>query len=165
MNIQFAGANVAVIAAVERTNVLLKDPDFFDRIRDHPRFDMSTALPSQIADQMERSEIVVSVILYKSKWPWSKALAFEDDRYPRTVFLNERRLNRSLGSICATIVHECVHALDSMVEDQRFGHGDNDPNGKENTAPYWIGDLAEEMVDGQPSAHVQLMADMSTEWG
>ncbi len=165
MTIIFSGTHPAVRAAVERTNTLLRDPDLYARIRRHPAFEMSTATPAQIADLMERSECSVNVVLYRSKWPWSKALAFEDDRFPNTVFLNERRLNRSLGSICATLIHECVHALDSTAADLRFGHGNNDPNGKENTAPYWIGDLAEEMVDGQPSAHVQLMADMSTEWG
>ncbi|MCB9163593.1 MAG: hypothetical protein H6592_04015 [Flavobacteriales bacterium] len=164
MKVQFSGNNANVDNAVERTNELLQDPAFFDAIRAHPKFDRSTATPVQIADLMQQSATVVEVKLYKSKWPLSKALAYEDHNYPNTVFLNSRRLDRSLASICATIVHECVHAVDALDKDLRFGHGGNDPNGKENTAPYWIGDLAYEMISGKPATFAQVFADMDSEW-
>jgi hypothetical protein len=164
MNVIFSETDANVTAAVNRTNLLLKDATFFDRIRRHDRFDMSTATPRQIADLMETSNATVEVELYTSRWPWSKALAYEDSRYPNKVFLNSRRLNRSIASICATIVHECVHALDASAPNLRFGHGDNNPNGKENTAPNWISDLAYEMVAGKPAELAQLFTDMDSEW-
>ncbi|MBK9419192.1 MAG: hypothetical protein IPN62_18405 [Flavobacteriales bacterium] len=164
MKTSFTGTHPLVIAAAGRVDQLLADPLFFERIRQHARFDMSTATPAQIADLMQSSNATVKIELYKSKWPWSKALAYEDHRFPNTVFLNERRLNRSLASICATIMHEAVHSVDATAPDLRFGHGDNNPNQKENTAPYWIGDLAYEMVSGNPAEFAQLFADMDSEW-
>jgi len=164
MTVTFPGTEANVVNAVARTNQLLQDAAFFTAIGQHPAFDRSTATPKQIADLLQQSATTITVVLYKSKWPLSKALAYEDHRFPDKVFINSRRLKRSLGSICATIIHECVHAIDAADENLRFGHGDNNPNGKENTAPYWIGDLAYEMVQGQPAEHVQLFADMDSEW-
>lgn len=164
MIVTFPGTNKNVVNAVTRCNQILQDPAFFDLIRQHPAFDRSTATPAQIADLMQRSTSAVTVELYTPKWLWSKALAYEDHRYPNKVFLNARRLSRSLGSLSATIIHECVHALDAEDEALRFGHGDNNPNGKENTAPYWIGDLAYVMISGKTAELAQLFADMDSEW-
>lgn len=164
IKVEFNGNAPNVILAVERTNELLGDPSFFARIREHQRFDFSTATPAQIADLMEVSNAVVTVKLYTSRNPWTKAVAFEDHHYPNVVFLNSRRLRRSVPSICATIVHECVHALDSAVEDFRFGHDGNSPNGNENSAPYWIGELAEEYLSGEPPQFAQLFESMEREW-
>lgn len=164
IKVEFLGNTQNVLDAVARTNELLAAQSFFARIREHHGFDYSTATPAQIADLMETSDVVVSVKLYTSRWPWSKAVAFEDRRFPNVVFLNTRRLNRSVPSICATIVHECVHAVDSAEAGLRFGHLDNNPNGKENTAPYWIGDLAEEMLSGEAPQFAQLIESMEQEW-
>jgi len=164
MNVTFSANNANVRAAVDQANIQLQNLAFFQRIREHAGFDSSTASPGQIAQLMALSNVMVQVELYTSRWPWSKALAYEDHRFPSKVFLNSRRLDRSLASICATIIHECVHALDATEEGLRFGHGDNNPNGKENTAPYWIGDLAFEMVHGSAPEFAQLFADMDSEW-
>lgn len=165
MTITFSGNHVLVREAAALTNQLLQDTAFFEGIRQHDGFDMSTASPIQIADLMQSSNAVVTVELYKSKNPFSKVLAYEDSRYPNMVFLNSRRLKRSVASICNTIVHECVHALDAAEKGLRFGHGDNYAHGKENTAPYWIGDLAEEVISGEPPEFAQLFAAIDSEWG
>lgn len=164
MQVVFFGSNDRVAQAVAAANKLLANDEFFERIRSHDAFSMATASPRQIADLMQGSAARVEVQLYKSRWPLSKALAYEDARYPNTVFLNSRRLDRSTASICATFIHECVHALDSSEPGLRFGHGDNNPNGKENTAPYWIGDLAYELISGAPPVYAQVFESMDTEW-
>ncbi len=44
------------------------------------------------------------------------------------------------------MIHENVHAVDNYNEQHRFGHGDNNSNGKRNSAPYWIEKLEGNMT-------------------
>ena len=74
---------------------------------------------------------------YKSKNPWSSAYGYYNPTKPNFIYLNTRKLNRTNASICATLIHEMVHFLDNN-SDFSFGHGSNNPKGKQNTAPYWI---------------------------
>jgi hypothetical protein len=73
---------------------------------------------------------------------WTKAIAMTN--------LNVRRMYRPTGSILNTIVHETVHIVDSH-HSYSFGHGTgpmaNYSKGKEKTAPYLLGRLAEEYYE------------------
>lgn len=166
IKVTFNGTHAGVQSAVETSNQLLRDKTFFDRIRQKDRFDLSNTSPQVIADLMENANGIVTVTLYASVSPFSRALAYEDSRYPGTVFLNTRRLNRSVASICASIIHECVHSVDGSQTQYSFGHGDNSSTGKANTAPYWIDNLAYEMIRGVPgrvvSNHVDISTDVAT---
>lgn len=153
MSVEFQGDWDVVVEATQRANRLLAAPEFYERIRGCPRFERTEVSPRQVADVMERCTARVTVQLYKSRWPWSKALAYEDARFPNLIFLNTRKLNRSVASIVGTIIHESVHAADTLSP-LDFGHGDNAAAGKENTAPYWIGNLAISMVSGEAFAVV-----------
>lgn len=61
------------------------------------------------------------------------------------LYLNSKRLDRTWASFVATFVHEWVHSVDALVAED-FHHGDNSPDGKGNSAPYWIDTLAARMV-------------------
>lgn len=130
-------------------NELMKNPEFYHHIRIKDNFDMSTASGAHIAGQMQDQfpKLVCEVHVYSKKW--SKALAFFSSRYPNRININLAKLNRSDGSIIATKVHEWVHLVDFHDPVERYGHGDNSRAGKENTAPYWIDNLAEGLINGK----------------
>lgn len=60
--------------------------------------------------------------------------------------MNDKKLNRSVESIAATIIHESVHVVNDSEQQYTFGYGNNSLANKENIAPYWIGDLALRML-------------------
>lgn len=62
-------------------------------------------------------------------------IAYHDDW---VIYYNLAKMNRSECSKINTLVHETFHALD-------YEHGGNDPIGKENSVPYWMGNKAEEL--------------------
>jgi hypothetical protein len=154
MRVEFDGMWDVVVEATSQANLLLTKGEFYERIRACPRFDLTKALPRDIADLMERCTVRLTVQLYKSRSPWSRALGYEDARFPNVVFLNTRKLNRSVASIVGTIIHESVHVADAHSP-LDFGHGGNSSAEKDTTAPYWIGNLAISMVSGQAFAAVE----------
>lgn len=81
----------------------------------------------------------VEVVKWYPKWRWTKAIGMTigDGK----IHLNARKMDRPVGDIIETLVHETVHLVDNE-NDMSFGHGDNSPQGKGLTAPYLIGRLA-----------------------
>lgn len=86
--------------------------------------------------------------LYRSKWPWSKALATTYTGNYEWLGLNTRRLDRTIPSILGSIGHEWGHCFEYFVKKNvnaqiMFNHGTgrtgNNPEGKENTFQYWLG--------------------------
>lgn len=135
---------------IDLANELLKKQSFYTKITNKKTpFDMATASPAYIARKLksERNHTVCTVRLYSKRF--SKALAFFDARYPGSIFINEAKLGRSDGSVVATIIHEWVHLVDNNDPEESFGHGSNSSKGKQNTAPYWIDNLAQSMIDGE----------------
>lgn len=152
ITIIYSGTNISVTKAAQKANELLQDNNFFQQIATHGKFDMSSATSTEVADVLKNAKFQMMIELYYPPNPLSKALAYDDPIHPLTIHLNARRLNRSIASICATIIHESVHAADAMESSFHFGHGDNSSNGKGNTAPYWIDNLAYSIVsNGQPA--------------
>ena len=133
---------------VDRANELLRDSDFYEKISQKMSFDMATCSPEYIAKKMKQKLGVLKchVKLYRGR-RWSKALAYFTPSDPDAIYINTRRLGRSDGSVIATIIHEWVHLVDHDDLKESFGHGSNSPVGKQNTAPYWIDNLAQGMVD------------------
>lgn len=171
MKIVFIESNEVVREAVQKANALLTDTTFLQAIRDKDRFDLSTATPAVIADLIASSELEFSVELFypnsiTQRWKYRNTLGYTDADFPNTVFLNVKRLNRGIAEIVGTIIHECIHALDDANDEYTFGHGNNSPRDKDNTAPYWIGNLAVKCISGDEHATVSFSAidqDLSVE--
>jgi hypothetical protein len=152
MKISFEDDHSGVSSAAKMANDILINATFYNRIKAHNNFDLCTASPSVIADLIQSSNLVFMVnIFYPNVFQaikYRKTLAFTDPRYPNMLFLNFKKLNREIESIAATIIHEAIHALDDEQVQFTFGHGNNSSVGKENTAPYWIGNLAFKILKG-----------------
>ncbi len=144
--IVYKGINETVRSAVTCTNNLFTYPPFIRAIGKNTKFDMANITPQKIADMIQETDLQLSIDLYMPL-PFAKdAYTYDDPLNPAMIHMNKRTLNRPVHSLCNTLVHQCVHALNAAHPDCYFGHGDNNPDGKDNTAPYWIANLAQKMI-------------------
>lgn len=144
IRIQYKGYRRNVYAAVDKVNNLLSESSFYQRISMHPYFDRADILPSHIADLMQLSDINMNIDFYYSISPTSKAYGYDNTLDPTLICLNAWQIDRSIAGISNTIVHACVHAVNSLFPQYSFGHGTAGNN--ENTAPYWIGCLSQQLI-------------------
>ena len=137
--------------AAKKANDLLNNDNFINSIKAKSHFDMATCNGLRIVQNINfHKNAPLSVIVvktYKSKNPFSSAYGYFSPSKPDHVFLNTRKLNRSIGSITSSLIHEMIHYLDYKDPIHSFGHGENDPIGKNNTAPYWIDNVAQAIID------------------
>lgn len=156
MKITFNDEHKNVQQAVQMANSVLANEDFYARIRQVTKFDLSTATPAIIADLINNSSLDFKVeLFYPSGWraiKYRKTFAYTDGNYPNTLFLNLKKIDREIQDIAATIIHESIHALDDECIEYTFGHGNNSSIGKDHTAPYWIGNLAYQILKGDFSS-------------
>lgn len=142
-------ANVKI--AVEMAQQLLDNQSFYNAImQKNQAFDskFTNATPSQIANSIMNCDRELYVQLY---WPNifqrnRKANAYTDIRYPNYIFLNMIKADNDYPSLAATLIHECVHVADYYDQNLIYNHGDNNWRGKENSPPYWIDNLAYNML-------------------
>jgi len=164
MKITFNENLAGVKSATNKSNELLKMEEFYKAISDHPNFDLSNASPKIIAELLNNSDLEFKVeIFYPNAFQsikYRKTFAYTDSRFPNTLFLNFKKLDREIEDIAATIIHESIHALDDAEENYTFGHGNNSPRGKDNTAPYWIGNLAYRMLKNDPNSPLLVFDQM-----
>lgn len=134
--------------AILKANKLLLDPQFYEAISNKPTpFDYATCTPQYIAEAISSSVNQTNIYVRTYYKRFSKALAYFDPSEPNVIYINTAKLGRSDGSIGASCIHELVHAVDDTDIEHSFGHGDNSSYGKENSAPYWIDNLAAAMID------------------
>lgn len=152
VQIQYKGLENNVKNAVQNVNTLFQYAAFYDAIRRHRKFEMSNVPPSWIADLVQSCDITMSIEFYYSVNPFSHALSYDDPKNPAVIHLNKWNLNKPVGSICNALVHQCVHAVNAQYPQYIFGHGDNSNEGKENTAPLWIANLAQQIITQDDTA-------------
>jgi len=137
----YFGENTSIVKAKALVDEMFgpKRQMLIDAILDRKKFDFSTAPASELAMMITKYWDVykTEIVLYKTKWPWSKTLAYCKDE--KRIYLNSRKLNRSIESIAGTIAHELVHAADNAYPNIRCGHGSNDAHNKDGSFPYWFG--------------------------
>lgn len=104
-----------------------------------------------------RNAFSPSVSTYRPWNVFSSALATTYSGNYSYIGLNKFKINRSVPSLCGSIAHEWGHCFEYFIGDKlavnaKFNHGDNDPNGKDNTFQYWLGrvvkGIVEEDLDG-----------------
>jgi hypothetical protein len=150
--------------AVDVANDLFRTDDFYDRIARQRRFDLSTVSSETIAELMRGSNINVNLDLYYSLSPLHNIDGYDDAADPCVVHLNLWRIDRSVGSLCNSIIHGCVHAVNARINlyyfnQYYFGHGDHYLNGKEHTAPYAIGAIGQGLICGDEPVIIPLEHD------
>ena len=135
-----------VHTAAAMANELLGNIEFYYRIALHNSFDLADVPPETIAELIGNTTIEMSFNLYRANSPIKNYDGYDDPENPSLIHLNIWKIDRSPASICNTIIHSCIHAVNAHHNQYYFGHGDISLHGKENTAPYWIGALAQQIV-------------------
>lgn len=147
MTIKYDGSISILREGVAKANELLASSSFYEIISQRSNFYYTTATGAQVADSMKNSNLQLNVKTFKRYL--TRELGYEDPHDPTSIHINiaGRKLNRSLGSITGTFIHEAVHAADSDDENLDYTHDGNSARGNEDTAPYWIGNLAVQLID------------------
>ena len=157
----YTGNSELIKSAVREAQRLLSSAVFLSRIEEHSEFFDDPEQPSGksnvngaiVSAIIRDADLVMTIKYYRSKNPWSWAVAYVNPAQPSTLYLNTRKFEAgTIAGYTNTLIHETIHALDSQNTVYHFGHGENDSDGKENTAPYWIGCLAERYLTGDNSA-------------
>jgi len=147
ITIRYRGNLQKIKTAVNCANSLLADPKFYQLIRAHSEFTMSNISPAQIADLMHEADITMRIVMYIAS---PRVHGYDDVHNPDLVHINVFRSDWTISGIVNTIIHQTVHAVNDIHQEFSFGHGDRSSPGKENTAPYWIANCAEEMLTEKP---------------
>jgi hypothetical protein len=142
--------NTKINEAIKIANDLLNNKELYLRVKEKASYDMSTASPEYLSDMLYKTKtsLVINVNTYYNRW--TRALGYFVPSKPKDIFLNEAKLNRSVGSIVNSLYHERAHAMDYFDKNHSYGHGSNSSSGKQNTFPYFLGNLAQAIVDDNP---------------
>ena len=146
--INYSGTETSLAEAVQKANDVLNSALLHLKLSEKQSFDESNASGKIISDLIKNSQILAKVELYKSPWPWSKANAYTTPLQPDNIYFNSRKLSDySSNDIACTLIHEFVHLVDFESSSYFFAHGSNYSLNKGNTAPYWIDQLAMEILN------------------
>lgn len=140
--------NIAILKqAAQKANDLLGNQAFYDAIAQKTGFYFSKATGAQVAGSLQQCNPTLTVKTFKKLF--TRELGYEAPNDPTSIHINVAgdKLRRSLGSIAGTFIHEAVHAADADDEALDFHHKGNKSAGNHDTAPYWIGNLAVQMID------------------
>lgn len=122
---------------VNTSNCIWKLPEFRKEIESMVAFDYSDKTGKEVVKALNGGKCGLRV--YKTKNPWSSAIATTYATDKEYLYLNLRKNPRELAPMVNTMMHECTHLVG-------FSHGDNYAKGKELSVPYWIGNTAEKYV-------------------
>jgi len=155
MQVTYNGSIQILIDAMAKANALLQDNNFYALIARRPGFDFTRATGEQVANSMKNCNLTLQVLTFKKIL--TRELGYEDPADPTAIHINIAggKLDRSLGSVVGTYIHESVHAADANDPNLDYPHNGNGAAGNENTAPYWIGNLAVQLID-QPGTPVDV---------
>jgi hypothetical protein len=148
ITIQYNGNLEKIKTAVICANSILIDPMFYQTICKAVEFDMANATPAQIANMIRYADISMRVLMYIAS---PRVHGYDDVYNPDLIHINVFRSDWTISGIVNTMIHQVVHAVDHMHPEFSFGHGDRTCSSKENTAPYKIASIAEEMLTEKPA--------------
>lgn len=119
-----------------RANDFFKLVLFKGNIITRERFDFTHETREEILRRLERK----LRLRVKAFHPSSEQMATVAYHHAGTAYFNSQKLHRSACSQINTLVHEYMHYAG-------YSHGDNLPDGKENSVPYYFGNRAQELCE------------------
>lgn len=141
--INYTESSNLINEGVEKANAVLNNDHFHLKLSEKLTFDESNASGLIISNLIKNSSVLANIEIYKSIWPWSKANAYTTPLHPDLIYLNVRKLDDYTSTdLACTLIHEFVHLIDFESKEYFFAHGSNYSKNKQNTAPYWIDNLA-----------------------
>jgi hypothetical protein len=123
--------------AVNCANIVINDPQFLSDISSVKSFDYSKDNGSDVASFIVNSKPIEVKLFTKYL---SKVVAVTYPSKPET-YLNTKKNPRSLPGMANTLLHEMTHVANESGK--YYTHGSNSSSGKDNSIPYYVGNLAE----------------------
>ncbi|MCW3125911.1 MAG: hypothetical protein JWO03_1569 [Bacteroidetes bacterium] len=160
VTIVYKGKIRKIKEAVASANILLHDESFYAEIKAKEQFDMADIPASLIADLIKNADLELRLLTYIGS---PRVHGYDDRDNPDLIHVNIFRSEWTLSSIVNTIVHQIVHAINDLHLEFNFSHGDQSIEGKENTAPFWIGNHAEERTENSQSMRRGMIHDAHPE--
>ena len=160
-----------VMGAVEFANGLFQNPEFWQEIAAAPPFTQTKGpmyTPALIAERMRACTEVVKVLHFRTMNPFSSTTAMVDPHRPFCIFLNTRKFRRSVASKTNTLVHEFVHVVDCFCDGPEdtgsfeYTHSRKHHPDRPNSAPYWIGNRAQEWWERAHGLSAETQVGLST---
>ena len=115
------------------------DKEFQNELSAIEKFDFSDDNGSQVLEKLMSNSKTITT--YRTKNPFSKAIATTYSTDKENMYLNTRKNPREYKFMINTVVHEFLHLVG-------YSHNDNNPIGKENSVNYYVGSLAEKYSKG-----------------
>ena len=140
-----------VYEAIKHVNALFANEEFYERIADHADFEQADISPESIAALMRKARLDMSIDLYYALNPLRNIDGYDDVRNPSVIHMNLWKIDRPVASLCNSMVHATVHAVNAFYDRCYFGHGNIPELSKQLTAPYAIGAIAERMISNSES--------------
>jgi hypothetical protein len=147
IQIQYEGFDNIIQTAVRNVNMVFQSSDIYEAIRKHEKFDQSNVPAGWIADLLETTDLNIQIDFYYSIHPFSKTIACDNPKNPGIIYLNRWNTGKPVDVLCNAMVHQCVHAANAVFPQYSFGHEVNCAEGQENTAPFRIAELAQNIIN------------------
>jgi hypothetical protein len=163
---KYEGSNLKIKKAVEISNDQELFENLYECIEDAENLDMTNASGNHIAQSMREfiKENDISINVYYPKWKWSKAIGYFSVNNPTTININGYKLNRSIASFIGNFYHELTHMVSAHDNFYSYDHGSNNPTGKQNTAPYFVGRNAKCLVSINYEEKKEIEIEVHTPW-
>ncbi len=163
----YQGADTGLRQAADFCNALYQSQEFWDRIAAIGTFDESAIPATQIVSKLRSCGSVTEIRHWKpgffNSLRYRKTVALTDPDRAYLIAYHTRFLGNPVARKVNTLVHEHVHNVDFFSDGNgsiEYGHGDQSSDGKQNTAPYRIGAIAQQFYEAaNPASAAKAMAE------
>lgn len=147
--LNYSGSNAEILQSVNKANEIFNNPNFYSQIAQTKSFDSTSFTPAELSELLKNTKIDIRIATYYWVNPiHPKRCVNANTPSSEVIKLNTRCFGGTLAEAVNTLVHEAVHAVDRIDGKLDFTHwsNDNSDGSQDNTAPWVIGAIAEEMV-------------------
>jgi hypothetical protein len=147
--LNYTGNNDYYKKVINKANAILNSGEFYTRIANRNQFDSTKLSPIEIANLMKDCNNTIQVDTYWYINPFKpRNCVYANTKSNRLISINRRCFSDNIDEAVNTLIHEVVHTIDYNNGTLEFTHSYK-PTGQENTAPWAIGQIAQDLVDKQ----------------
>jgi hypothetical protein len=140
VQLHYSGSKPKIIEAVTEANRILLSEEFYTQLNNIQKFDNTTYSGNQIAKEMNAIK-TIEVTEYHKRFTKANA------KTQTEIKMNTAKLERTLASRTNTLIHETIHAIDWLTNNQwDYTHRTQYEEIPPVSAPSVIGALAEKLV-------------------
>ncbi len=156
IKILYDGDDKKMIAAVANANSIIPSGNLLTTIQSRTKLFFNTQRTcAEIGQAIYDCNATIKIAMFTRGRNSNGTITtgYADRNIADVIHYNTNALGRTVKAITNTLVHEAVHIVDMFhdrISGSDFTHDGNDPYhppGNLDSAPYWIGDRAQDLVD------------------